>query len=89
MLPLSKPALTVVALFAFLATWNDFLGPLIYLQRPEQFTLALGLANLQSQHGGTDWPTLMAASVLVILPVLDAVLPGAEDVRGRHRHDRA
>ena len=69
-LPLSKPALTVVALFAFLGTWNDFLGPLIYLQRPEQFTLALGLANLQSQHGGTDWPTLMAASVLVILPVL-------------------
>ncbi len=70
MLPLSKPALSVVALFAFMATWNDFLGPLIYLQRPEQFTLALGLANLQSQHGGTDWPTLMAASVLVILPVL-------------------
>ena len=69
-LPLSKPALTVVALFAFLGTWNDFLGPLVYLQRPEQFTLALGLANLQSQHGGTDWPTLMAASVLVILPVL-------------------
>ena len=70
MLPLSKPALTVVALFAFLGTWNDFLGPLIYLQRPEQFTLALGLANLQSQQGGTPWPTLMAASVLVILPVL-------------------
>jgi multiple sugar transport system permease protein len=70
MLPLSRPALTVVALFAFLGTWNDFLGPLIYLQRPEQFTLALGLANLQSQQGGTDWPTLMAASVLVILPVL-------------------
>ena len=69
-LPLSKPALTVVALFAFLGTWNDFLGPLIYLQRPEQFTLALGLANLQSAQGGTDWPTLMAASLLVILPVL-------------------
>jgi len=69
-LPLSRPALTVVALFAFLGTWNDFLGPLIYLQRPEQFTLALGLANLQSQQGGTPWPPLMAASVLVILPVL-------------------
>jgi multiple sugar transport system permease protein len=69
-LPLSRPALTVVALFAFMGTWNDFLGPLIYLQRPEQFTLALGLLNLQSQHGGTPWHLLMAASVLVIMPVL-------------------
>jgi multiple sugar transport system permease protein len=69
-LPLSRPALTVVALFAFMGTWNDFLGPLIYLQRPEQFTLALGLLNLQSQHGGTPWHLLMAASVLVVLPVL-------------------
>jgi multiple sugar transport system permease protein len=69
-LPLSRPALSVVALFAFMGTWNDFLGPLIYLQRPEQFTLALGLLNLQSQHGGTPWNLLMAASVLVVLPVL-------------------
>jgi multiple sugar transport system permease protein len=69
-LPLARPALTVVALFAFMGTWNDYLGPLIYLQRPEQFTLALGLQNLQSQHGGTPWHLLMAASVLVILPVL-------------------
>jgi len=69
-LPLAKPALVVVALFAFMGTWNDFLGPLIYLQRPEQFTLALGLQNFQSQQGGTDWNYLMTASVLVILPVL-------------------
>jgi multiple sugar transport system permease protein len=69
-LPLSRPALTVVALFAFMGTWNDFLGPLVYLQRPEQFTLALGLLNLQSQHNGTPWHLLMAASVLVVLPVL-------------------
>jgi multiple sugar transport system permease protein len=69
-LPLSRPALTVVALFAFMGTWNDFLGPLIYLQRPEQFTLALGLQNFQSQHGGTPWHLLMAASTLVVLPVV-------------------
>jgi multiple sugar transport system permease protein len=69
-LPLAKPALTVVALFAFMGTWNDFLGPLVYLQRPEQFTLGLGLQNFQSRQGGTDWNYLMAASVLVILPVL-------------------
>ena len=69
-LPLARPALTVVALFSFIGIWNDFLGPLIYLQRPEQFTLALGLQNFQSQHGGTPWHLLMAASVMVLLPVL-------------------
>ncbi|MGC4030339.1 MAG: carbohydrate ABC transporter permease [Tepidisphaeraceae bacterium] len=69
-MPLSRPALTVVALFAFMGIWNDYLGPLIYLQRPDQFTLALGLQNFQSQHGGTPWHLLMAASVLVILPVI-------------------
>jgi len=69
-LPLSKPALAVVALFAFMAIWNDFLGPLIYLQRPEQFTLALGLQNFQSKQGGTSWHLLMAASTLVVLPAV-------------------
>jgi multiple sugar transport system permease protein len=69
-LPLSRPALAVVALFAFLTVWNDFLGPLIYLQRPEQFTLALGLQNYQTKAGNTPWHLLMAASTLVILPAL-------------------
>jgi multiple sugar transport system permease protein len=69
-LPLAKPALAVVALFSFMAVWNDFLAPLVYLQRPEQFTLALGLQNFQSQLGGTPWHILMAASVLTILPVI-------------------
>jgi multiple sugar transport system permease protein len=69
-LPLSRPALAVVALFAFLGAWNDFLGPLVYLQRPEQFTLALGLQNFQSKAGGTSWHLLMAASTLVVLPAL-------------------
>lgn len=69
-LPLARPALAVVALFSFMVVWNDFLAPLVYLQRPEQFTLALGLQNFQSQLGGTPWHLLMAASVLVILPVI-------------------
>lgn len=69
-LPLARPALTVVALFSFMGIWNDFLGPLVYLQRPEQFTLALGLQSFQSQHSGTTWNQLMAASVMVVLPVL-------------------
>ena len=69
-LPLSRPALAVVALFSFLWAWNDFLGPLVYLQHPQQYTLALGLQTFQSQHGGTEWHMLMAASVLIILPVM-------------------
>jgi multiple sugar transport system permease protein len=62
--------LAVVGLFAFMASWNNFLGPLSYLQRQEQYTLALGLQAFQSQQGGTDWNLLMAASVLVVLPIL-------------------
>jgi multiple sugar transport system permease protein len=69
-LPLCKPALLVVALFQFMFTWNDFLGPLIYLARQKNFTLALGLQSFQSQNGGTEWHYLMAASTMVVLPVL-------------------
>ncbi len=69
-LPLAKPAMLVVALFQFMASWNDFLGPLIYLPDQSTFTLAVGLQFFQSQHGGTDWNLLMAASTLVILPVI-------------------
>jgi multiple sugar transport system permease protein len=69
-LPLAKPALTVVALFTFMAAWNDFLGPLVYLQDPSQYTLALGLQSFQAQHGATTWNLLMAASVMIIAPVV-------------------
>ncbi|QKK08021.1 MAG: carbohydrate ABC transporter permease [Planctomycetota bacterium] len=69
-LPLSRPALAVVALLQFIAVWNDFLGPLVFLQRQDQFTLALGLALYQSQGGNVPWNLLMAASVLVLSPVL-------------------
>jgi multiple sugar transport system permease protein len=68
--PLSRPALMVVALFTFMGAWNDFLGPLIYLVDQKTFTLSLGLQAYQSQHGGTQWNLLMAASCLVILPVI-------------------
>ena len=70
-LPLCKPALVVVALFTFLGAWNDFLGPLIYLTDEHDFTLALGLEAMKtSETGGSEWPYLMAASTLVILPVI-------------------
>jgi multiple sugar transport system permease protein len=69
-LPLAKPALAVVALFSFMGTWNDFLGPLIYLVNQKSFTLALGLQAYQSQAGGTAWGLLMAASALVVAPII-------------------
>jgi multiple sugar transport system permease protein len=69
-MPLSRPALSVVALFTFMYVWRDFLGPLVYLQRASQFTLTLGLQSFQSQNGGTSWNLLMAASLLVIAPVI-------------------
>lgn len=69
MLPLSKPALITVALFVFMATWNDYFGPLIFLTNPEQWTLALGLRSFQTQYGGR-YDLMMAASILIMLPTL-------------------
>jgi multiple sugar transport system permease protein len=50
--------------------WNDFMGPLIYLTNQKDFTLSLGVQFFQSQHGGTEWHYLMAASTLMILPLI-------------------
>jgi multiple sugar transport system permease protein len=69
-LPLARPALVVVALFHFMYVWNDFLGPLIYLTDQKTYTLAYGLQAYQSQHGGTQWPLLMAAATIVVAPVI-------------------
>ena len=68
-LPLIKPALIAVALFTFLYNWNDFLGPLIYLQSSNHLTLQLGLAQLQSQYS-THFELIMAGAVLTTLPVV-------------------
>jgi multiple sugar transport system permease protein len=69
-LPLSRPVLAVSALFHFLYVWNDFLGPLLYLTRRHTFTLGLALQNYQTTHGGVQWHFLMAASAVIVLPVL-------------------
>jgi len=68
--PLSRPAIAMVALFAFLTTWRDFLGPLIYLNHKSQFTLSLALQAFSSEHGGTPWHLLMAASTVFSLPLI-------------------
>lgn len=69
LLPQMKPALATVSIFAFMGSWNDFLGPLIYLDSPNKRTLALGLYAFQGQYG-VDWNYLMAASTVVMLPLL-------------------
>jgi multiple sugar transport system permease protein len=68
-LPLSKPALIVVTIFTFIAVWNDFLGPLIYLNDDDKFTLALGLASFRGLYNA-QWGYLMAASTAVITPII-------------------
>lgn len=68
-LPLSKPVLATVAIFSFLGAWNDFLGPLIYLNDPSKYTLQLGL-QVFKQDFLTNWTGLMAMSTLIVLPCL-------------------
>jgi multiple sugar transport system permease protein len=66
-LPLSTPVLTVCAVFTFLASWNNLLGPLIYLDNESRFTVAIGLANLVAR-ADTPWNLTMAANLITILP---------------------
>lgn len=68
-LPLLRPALATVGLFQFQAAWNDFLGPLIYLTDQATYTISLGLQQYNTEHG-TQWGQLMAASVLLTLPII-------------------
>lgn len=68
-LPLSRPALVTCALFQFLGTWNDFFGPLLYINDPDHYTLAYGLQQFLSMHGG-QWAQLMAAATLFTLPII-------------------
>jgi multiple sugar transport system permease protein len=68
-LPLMKPVVAVVAIFTALNSWNDFLGPLIYLQNQRMYTLSIGLQFFRSQHE-VEYSLLMAASALVALPVV-------------------
>lgn len=68
-LPLAGPAIAAVAIFSFTDHWNDFIGPLIYLNPQNLWTLSLGLLSFQTEIG-TALNLLMAASLVVVLPVL-------------------
>lgn len=70
-LPLARPAITVVTVLAFLQHWNDFLAPLIYLKKRDMYTLALGLNALQYHEGGLDWTHyVMVMATLMVVPVV-------------------
>ena len=69
MLPLSKPALSTLVIFTFVTTWNDFLGPMIYLTKTELKTVQIGLRMFISQYSA-EYGLIMAASVVALIPVL-------------------
>ena len=74
-LPLSRSAIIVVGLFTFLNNWNDFFGPIIYLNSKEHYTLALGLLQLKGDYS-TKWNLLMAGSTIVAAPCILLYLVG-------------
>ncbi len=69
LLPLTQPALIVVGIFAFMGSWNDFLGPLIYLSSSTKYTVSLGLRMFQGMYNA-EWHLMMAASAAALLPVI-------------------
>ncbi|PAD69108.1 sugar ABC transporter permease [Bacillus sp. 7586-K] len=69
MLPLAKPAILAVGLFQFMASWTDFIGPLLYLTDSVQYTLSLGLQQFQSQKG-SEWGLMMAVSTMMTVPII-------------------
>ncbi|PJJ62084.1 carbohydrate ABC transporter permease [Compostimonas suwonensis] len=70
MLPLTRPAIVSASIFAFIWSWNDFLGPLLYLSSPSNYTVSLALRTFVDQTAYSDFGAMMAMSVLAILPVL-------------------
>ncbi|MGB4135942.1 MAG: carbohydrate ABC transporter permease [Microbacterium sp.] len=70
-LPLCKPAIAANVIIVFMATWNDYLGPLIFTNSPEKSTVQLVIASLSSYYAEqTDFPIVMAASIIAVLPVV-------------------
>jgi multiple sugar transport system permease protein len=69
-LPLSLPALTTAAIFTFIWTWDDFFGPLVYLNDMNSYTVQLGLRSFVDSTGKSDWGALFAMSTLTLLPVV-------------------
>lgn len=74
-LPMSKPVMMVVMLFSFMASWNDFLNPMIYLNTQKKYTLSIGLQLFMTAYQ-TSWNQLMAAAVVAVIPCIVLFLCG-------------
>ena len=68
-LPLSKPGIATVTIFTFMSTFSDFLGPLLYANNSDHYTLSLGLYSFMNEHP-VDWAGMMAAATLLMIPIL-------------------
>ena len=69
MLPMSRPVLTAVAILSFMFHWNDYMGPLIYLNSTDKLPLSVGLAQFQVAYGGTPYQLMMAAALIAVAPL--------------------
>lgn len=69
-LPLAGPALSALTIFTFMGRWNDFLFPLIVVNSKSLYTLPRGIANFSGEYSNNNWPVLMAASLMIMLPVV-------------------
>ena len=76
MMPLAKPAIATFAVFTFMGSWNNLLGPVIYLSSYNKMTLPVGLAFFQGQYG-TQWPLVMAGATISVIPII-ALYIGAQ-----------
>ena len=76
MLPLSMPALATTAIFTFIWTWNDFFSQLIFLTRPEMYTVPIALRTFVDSTGESSWGSLFAMSIVSLIPVFIAFLFG-------------
>ena len=86
-IPLALPAIGTTAMFTFIATWNDLLGPLLYLTEPNRWTVPLGLASFLDQTGQSTYGTLFAMSVLSLAPIVGFFIASQRLlVEGGHAH---
>ena len=79
--PLTKASIVVVAMFCFMGVWNDFMGPLLYLNSESKYTVSISLQSLQGSYS-SRWNLIMAASAIVVLPCVVVFLLGQKHIIG-------
>ncbi|MFH5187368.1 carbohydrate ABC transporter permease [Paenibacillus sp. TAB 01] len=80
MIPMSMPALATIALFSFVSHWNDYFWPLVMTDSVEVRPLTLGIATLRESEGITNWHTIMAGNVILVVPILIVYLFASKQI---------